>query len=111
MNIGEAVSGYCDNGQFRFYILPFLTEGVTIRVEVSIGEVWCYVSTTDQNPHNESYTWKFFISDYNDFTFSPGAANAESLFLAIEGLDSTNNFILNSTTGNTAITGKHHRLI
>ena len=105
------MSGYCDNGQFRFYILPFLTEGVTIRVEVSIGEVWCYVSTTDRNPHNESYTWKFFISGYNDFTFSPGAANADSLFLAIEGLDSTNNFILNSTTGNTAITGKHHRLI
>lgn len=103
------MSDSIDGGQFRYYILPFLVEGITIRVELSDGEVWCYASDVDRNPNNESSIWSFFITGYDNTNIDPRFLSRPpgySLFIAIEGVNSTsNNFTLNSTTGNTAIRG------
>ena len=107
--IGNPVSDSIGSDQFRFYIFPFLSGGVTIRVEVFRGGVWCYASDTNRNPSSRDYTWRLFISGYNDSYIDPitlGRTPGDFLFIAIEGIDTTNNFSLNSTVGDTSITGK-----
>ena len=107
--IGDPVYDSIGSGQFRFYIFPFLSRGVTIRVEVFRGGVWCYGSDTNRNPSSRDYIWRLFISGYNDSYIDPttlGRTPGDFLFIAIEGIDTTNNFSINSTTGDTSITGK-----
>ena len=97
-------------GQFRYYIIPFRSEGVTVRVEMFSGGVWCYASDTNRNPSSEEYIWRLFISGYNDSYIDPSSLErvaGDSLFIAIEGNSSTNNFTLNSTSGDTSIKGTY----
>ena len=104
--IGNQLSDSIGIGQFRYYIFPFLTGGVTVRVEVFRGGVWCYASDTNRNPNGRDYTWRLFISEYNDSYIDPtslGRAAGAFLFIAIEGMDINNDFTLNSTTGDTSI--------
>ena len=96
------------SGQFRYYIFPFLTGGVTIRVEVFRGGVWCYGSDTNRNPSSRDYIWRLFISGYNDSYIDPrslGRVVGPYLFIAIEGINPANDFSLNSTSGDTSIAG------
>ena len=96
-------------GQFRFYIFPFLSGGVTIRVEAFSGGVWCYASDTNRNPNSGDYIWRLYISEYNDSFIDPaslGRAAGTFLFVAIEGTDLSNDFSLNSTMGDTSIASK-----
>ena len=109
VGIGDVVSDSIGSGQFRFYILPFLTAGVTVRVEVFRGGVWCYASDTNCNPNSGDYIWRLFISDYNDSYIDPtslGRTVGSFLFIAIEGTGSTNDFALNSTINDTSISSK-----
>ena len=102
--IGSPVSDTITSGQFRYYIFPFPIEGITIRVEVFSGQVWCYGSDIERNPSSYNYLWSLFISGYDDTYIerTPG----EFLFVAIEGISLSNNFTLNSTVGDTSIAGK-----
>ena len=107
--IGNPVSDSIGSGQFRFYIFPFLSGGVTIRVEVFRGGVWCYASDTNRNPSSRDYTWRLFISEYDDSFIDPsslGGTAGSLLFVAIEGAQATNSFTLNTTIGDTSIAGK-----
>ena len=109
MAIGDPVYDSIGSGQFRFYIFPFLSGGVTIRVEVFHGGVWCYASDTNRNPSSRDYTWRLFISEYDDSYIDPrslGRVAGAFLFIAIEGMDTNNDFTLNSTTGDTSIASK-----
>ena len=107
--IGDPVSDSIGSGQFRFYIFPFLSGGVTVRVEVFRGGVWCYASDTNRNPSSRDYIWRLFISEYDDSYIDPttlGRAAGSSLFIAIEGTEAMNSFTLNTTVGDTSIAGK-----
>ena len=107
MIIGGPVSDSVISGQFRYYIFPFPSEGITIRVEVDSGQVWCYGSDTERNPSNNNYIWRLFISGYDDIyidTASLERTPGTFLYVAIEGVDPSNAFTLNSTVGNTSIT-------
>ena len=109
MAIGNQLSDSIGNGQFRFYIFPFLSGGVTIRVEAFRGGVWCYASDTNHNPSSRDYIWRLFISEYGDSYIDPrslGRVAGASLFIAIEGMDTNNDFTLNSTIGDTSIASK-----
>ena len=106
MTVGSPVSDSIGGGQFRFYIFPFLSEGVTIRVEVFNGGVWCYASDTNRNPNSGDYRWRLFISEYNDSFIDPatlGRAAGTFLFVAVEGTQLTNDYTLNSTRDDTSI--------
>ena len=102
------MSNSVGRGLFRYYALPFLREGLTIRVDVSVGEVWCYASDVERNPNRDNHIWSFLITEYNDTNIDPGSLGREAghtLFIAIEGINPSNNFTLNSTSGDTSITG------
>ena len=107
--IGNPVYDSIGSGRFRFYIFPFLTAGVTVRVEVFRGGVWCYASDTNRNPNSGDYIWRLFISDYNDSYIDPtslGRTTGSFLFIAIEGTGSANDFAINSTMDDTSIASK-----
>ena len=107
--IGNQLSDSIGSGQFRYYIFPFLSGGVTIRVEVFRGGVWCYASDTNRNPNSGNYIWRLLISEYGDSYIDPrslGRVAGAFLFIAIEGMDTNNDFTLNSTTGDTSIASK-----
>ena len=111
MSIGDPVSDSIGSGRFRYYIFPFLSRGVTIRVEVFQGGVWCYASDTNRNPNRRDYIWRLYISEYNDSFIDPaslGRAAGTYLFIAIEGTGFTNDFTLNSTMDDTSIASKYH---
>ena len=107
--IGNPVYDSIGSGRFRFYIFPFLNAGVTVRVEVFRGGVWCYASDTNRNPNSGDYIWRLFISDYNDSYIDPtslGRTVGSFLFIAIEGMSVNNDFKLNSTIADTSIASK-----
>ena len=109
MAIGNQLSDSIDSGQFRYYIYPFLSGGVTVRVEVFRGGVWCYASDTNRNPSSRDYTWRLFIAEYEDSFIDPtslGRVAGNLLFISIEGTQATNSFTLNTTIGDTSIAGK-----
>ena len=109
MAIGDPVYDSIGGGGSRYYIFPFLSGGVTVRVEVFRGGVWCYASDTNRNPSSVDYVWRLYITEYNDSFIDPtslGRPAGASLFIAIEGTDATNNFALNSTVDDTSITSK-----
>ena len=109
VSIGDPVYDSIGGGQSRYYIFPFLSVGVTVRVEVFRGGVWCYASDTNRNPSSVDYIWRLYISEYNDSFIDPallGRAAGTSLYIAIEGTGVTNDFSLNSTTGDTSIASK-----
>ena len=109
MAIGDPVYDSIGGDQSRYYIFPFLSVGVTVRVEVFRGGVWCYASDTNRNPSSVDYTWRLYILEYNDSFIDPaslGTTAGTYLFIAIEGLDTNNDFSLNSTTGDTSIASK-----
>ena len=108
ISIGGPVSDSIGSGRFRFYIFPFLSGGVTIRVEVFRGGVWCYGSDTNRNPSSRDYIWRLFISGYNDSYIDPRSLSRDAgpyLFITIEGINPANDFSLNSTSGDTSIAG------
>ena len=113
MTIGNPVYDSIVSGQFRYYIFPFLSGGVTVRVETFRGGVWCYASDTNRNPSNVDYIWRLYISEYNDSYITPsslGRTAGPLLFVAIEGTEATNDFLLNSTTGDTSIARMYQSL-
>ena len=70
------------------------------------GGVWCYASDTNRNPSSVDYIWRLYISEYNDSFIDPsslGRTAGASLFIAIEGMGTTNDFSFNSTMDDTSI--------
>ena len=106
MAIGDPVYDSIGGGGSRYYIFPFLSGGVTVRVEVFRGGVWCYASDTNRNPSSVDYIWRLYINEYNDSFIDPaslGRIAGAFLFIALEGASTGNDFSLNSTTGDTSI--------
>ena len=109
--IGDPVYDSIGGGQSRYYIFPFLSVGVTVRVEVFRGGVWCYASDTNRNPSSVDYIWRLYISEYNDSFIDPaslGRAAGTSLYIAIEGTGVNNDFSLNSTMDDTSIASENN---
>lgn len=114
MTIGSPVSDTITSDQFRYYIFPFPVEGITIRVEVFSGQVWCYGSDIERNPNSDDYIWRLSISGYDDTyidTASLGRTPGAFLYVAIEGVSLSNEFTLNSTVGDTSITSNIYNVI
>ena len=108
MTIGGPVFDSIGGGGFRYYVFPFLSGGVTIRVETFRGGVWCYASDRNRNPSSRDYIWRLYISGYNDSYIDPrslGRVAGLYLYIAIEGISPVNDFSLNSTMGDTSIAG------
>ena len=90
-------------GERTYYEFAFDASGVTLRLTVTSGTLICYASDLTQNPNEEQgYVWKVTSSDYINVFLDPDSltrAAGSSLYVALEGVDTSNNFSLNSTTG------------
>ena len=110
--------------QSRLLQYPFPDEGITLKIDITIGQIQVQGSFTIQNP--TSLTADFSIQSTSagiDYFISPdlyqsstGGMQANrrrrqtgspsnttaNVFLSIEGLDTNNTFSLNTTFGDTA---------
>ena len=106
--------GSVQQGRSVIYFLPFPSNGLTIRVEAIIGTVQCYASDTSQRPNSLDYVWTLTISDYDDVFIDPstlGRTQGSTLYITLEGSNTNNNYTLNTTYGDTSITGLYHCVV
>ena len=91
------------SGERLYYEFAFATNGVTLRLNVTTGTIICYASDLIQRPNEEQgYVWMVTISAYLDVFLDPGSLNrpaGSSLYITLEGSQTSNNFNLNSSTG------------
>ena len=97
------VSDSLGAGERTYYEFVFDSDGVTLRLSVTTGTIVCYASDLNQNPNEEQgYVWKVTSNDYIDVFLDPATLTrtaGSTLYVALEGADTSNNFSLNSTTG------------
>ena len=103
MSSNTGVSDSLGNGRRLYYEFVFDATGVTLRLNITTGTIVCYASDLVQNPNEEQgYVWKVTSSSYIDVFLDPSSltrATGSSLYVALEGADTSNTFSLNSTTG------------
>ena len=97
------VSSSLSSGQRLYYKFAFATNGITLRLNVTTGTIICYASDLIQNPNEQQgYVWKITSSTYIDVFLDPTSLNRPAgsfVYVALEGSGTTNNFRLNSSTG------------
>lgn len=100
---GEEKTGTLVQGERLFYRLDFPSNGLTIQLTAVYGSVVCYASDRLTNPTaTQGYDWKVETDSYVDTFIDPvllGRSPGQYIYIAIEGLESSNNFSLNSTIG------------
>ncbi|MCG8626885.1 MAG: hypothetical protein MJE68_33395 [Proteobacteria bacterium] len=97
-----------EQGRSVIYFVPFPSNGLTIRIEAITGTIRCYASDTSQRPNAMDNVWNLVISEYDDDfldPFSLGRTPGTTLYITLEGVDTNNEFTLNTTYGDTSITG------
>lgn len=103
MSTDSGVSDSLGAGERTYYEIDFASNGVTLRLAVTLGTLICYASDVTQNPNEEhGYVWRVTATDYIDVFLDPDSlprTAGASLYVGLEGVDGVNNFSLNSTTG------------
>ena len=87
----------------KYYAVPFTTGGITLRLDVSVGNITCYASDTIRNPGPSNYVWLINTRGYADGFIDPtqfGRSGARYIYVALVGVNIFNTYLLNSTTGN-----------
>lgn len=93
------------NGGGIFYALPFLEDGVTLKVNVTSGSVLIIASVGDHHPSSESSDWMFTVVDSVQVFFHRNdlqrSYDGAVLYVALYGINNTNLFEINilPTTG------------
>ena len=109
LTVGNLINSTLQQGRSVIYFIPFPSTGLTIRVEALIGTVRCYISDTSQRPNGMDYVWTLLIADYDDIFIDPstlGQTPGSTLYITLEGVATNNNYTLNTTYGDTSITGQ-----
>jgi len=93
-------------------VLPLPSSGLTAVLDISEGSVVCYISNSLQNPNRKyGYTWRVEAYYYNDSFIDPSTIQGEAggyIYIGIEGRSNTSNtFVLNATSGDTATKGSY----
>ena len=90
-------------GEREFFRFPFPMDGLTIQLTADTGRVVCYVSDRIRNPTNtQGYDWRIETDNYSDVYIDPELLNHDAgqyIYAAVEGIETSNNFTLNSTEG------------
>lgn len=118
--MGSLVNNAVMQGRFRYFSVPFTSSGLTVRVEATVGSIRCYASDTNPRPSGTDYVWTLVINDYDDAFLDPstlGRTPGSTLYIGLQGVNTVNNFTLDTTTGDTSIQGSisynhlnHHSL-
>ena len=90
-------------GERLFFRLLFPSDGLTIQLTATSGRVVCYASDRIRNPTGtQGYDWRVETDGYTDVFIDPILLDRDPgqyIYVAIEGLQTNNNFSLNSTQG------------
>lgn len=108
LTIGTLVRNTLQQGRSIIYFVPFPSSGLTVRIEAITGTIRCYASDTNQRPNAMDNVWTLLISEYDDAFLDPsslGRTPGTTLYITLEGVDTSNEFTLNTTYGDTSITG------
>lgn len=46
-----------NRGVIKYYAIPFTPGGITLRLDISLGYITCYISDTVRNPGPDNYVW------------------------------------------------------
>ena len=97
-------------GVTKYYSVPFTPGGITLRLGVSVGYITCYASDTFRNPGPGNYVWLINTRGYADGFIDPasqfGRTGTRFIYVALVGIDVTNTYLFNSTTGNFSSQGE-----
>lgn len=105
-SIDVAMSDTLASGQVKYYSLLFPPEGLTIKLEVTSGYVACYASASVRNPGPGNYDWFLETDGYADTFINPDPQLGRYFFIALVGVNTTNDFVLDSRAGDKSTQGK-----
>ena len=92
-----------NGGEVVYYRIPFPTAGTTIRLMVDLGRVICYASDVLQNPNeDQGYEWRVETNSSAEVFIGPSLLDRDPgvyIYIGLEGGSSSNEFRLNSTSG------------
>ena len=115
--IGDGLEGTLDMGENIRYHYPLPEDGMTVEICVQVGNIVLFASTKVTTPNSALYEYKLDISGRSSetevcddvFVDSPGRLKRNvvsessniTLYVALNGVDESNIFALNSTIGDT----------
>ena len=105
----ETVDTSVGEGEKTYIQIPYdPDEGVTIKVNVTNGRVVVYASDQTTTPNEAFYDWMIESDGYSDIFLDPDDVNrtvGDTVYVAIEGEDTDNDFTFTSENGDTSTRG------
>ena len=120
-DINQQLKSTISKGQSQNLEYKFSSEGFTIHIEISVGELVVYGSFTIRNPTSltadfqvdGTETLEYFVSPalYDSSVFESAnrsQLNNTSVFVSLVGQQDNNTFIMNTMFGDTTSNGGKH---
>ena len=119
VEIGQTIESLLDEGELSFFRFSLPMDGMTIQLQVQQGRVVMYASSRIRNPSAALFdvrletdsTASVYLdpSDFEDDAPTPSSRKRQAsvmftnttIFVSVEGLENTNNFMLDTTFGDT----------
>ena len=108
VGIGGTTAATIGNSVIKYYTIPFTSGGITLRMDVSEGYVYCYVSDTNRHPGPNNYpydyvsAWRMNTHDYEDRFIDPaqyGRSGTRYVYVAVNGRNNRNSYLMTSASG------------
>ena len=119
VEIGQTIESLLDEGELSFFQFSLPAQGMTFQLQVQQGRVVMYASSQIRNPSSALYdvrletdsTASVYLdpSDFEDNAPDPSSRKRQAtevftnttIFVSVEGLNTINNFMLDTTFGDT----------
>ena len=114
IGIDNATAATISRSVIKYYAIPFTSGGITLRMDVSEGYVYCYVSDTNRHPGPYNYpydhvsAWRISTDNYEDRFIDPaqyGRSGTRYIYVAVYGNYNRNSYLMTSADGNFASQG------
>ena len=108
IGIDNATAATISRSVIKYYAIPFTSGGITLRMDVSEGYVYCYVSDTNRHPGPYNYpydhvsAWRMNTHDYEDRFIDPaqyGRSGTRYVYVAVNGRHNRNSYLMTSASG------------
>ncbi len=115
VSIATTVTDTLESGGIKYFEYPFPDEGLTLKVDVDEGSAVLYASDIIQTPSEALYDWKVETDGYQDVFLDPADLDrpvmGDSVYVSVQGLESSNTFSIDSTYGDTSTKGVSYIII
>lgn len=102
--LNTRIAGTANSGEVKYYNFPFHSSGITFRLDVDQGSVVAYASDVTEAPNTlRGHVWQIQTTTYDDLYFDPlplGRAAGSTVYVAVEGMHSSNSFAIGAVAGN-----------